>query len=298
MYNFSVIIPHKNTPDLLQRCLNSITQRDDLQVIVVDDNSDKEKVDFEIFPGLTRANTEIIFTKGDKGKGPGYARNVGISKAQGKWIIFADSDDYFNESFDTALEKYKDAKEEIIFFKCTLQKENGEILDYALVNDAIDDAKQNGNTDAIVYGVPAPWAKFIKRDFLQKHTIRYQEITGGDDILFSIRMAIKLKSFALSEQKLYCVVERQGSLTRNNQWQSFYSYVLACCDAYKLLKTVNKEKLAIKWTISWWGFLWAENRIRAMSLVPRIYQTMGIKTATRSLKKGIKRGAWNWRKNN
>jgi len=295
MYNFSVIIPHKNTPDLLQRCLNSIPHRDDLQVIVVDDNSDK--VDFSNFPGLNRPDTEIIFSKGDKGKGPGYARNYGISKAQGRWIIFADADDYFNKSFNDALEEYKDAKEEIIFFKCTLQKENNEILDYALVNDAIDDAKKNGNTDAIVYGVPLPVAKFIKRDFIQKHTIRYQEITGGDDIIFSIRMAIKLKLFALSEYRLYCVVERPGSLTRNNQWQSFYSYVLACCDAYELLKTVNKEKLAINWTISWWGFLWAENKFQALILVPRIYSTMGIKRGSSCIKKGMKRGEWNWRDN-
>jgi glycosyltransferase involved in cell wall biosynthesis len=295
MYNFTVIIPHKNTPDLLQRCLDTIPHRDDLQVIVVDDNSDK--VDFSNFPGLNRPDTEIIFSKGDKGKGPGYARNYGISKAQGKWIIFADADDYFNESFKNALEEYKHAKEEIIFFKCTLQKENDEILDYALVNDAIDDANKHGNTDAIVYGVPAPWAKFIKRNFLQKHSIRYQEITGGDDILFSIRMAIKLKSFALSEYRLYCVVERPGSLTRNNQWQSFYSYVLACCDAYKLLKTVNKEKLSINWTISWWGFLWTENKFQALRLVPRIYSTMGIKRGSSCIKKGMKRGAWNWRNN-
>ena len=36
---FSIIIPHKNIPSLLQRCLDSIPKRDDVQIIVVDDNS-------------------------------------------------------------------------------------------------------------------------------------------------------------------------------------------------------------------------------------------------------------------
>ena len=48
--NFSIIIPHKNSADLLQYCLDSIPNRDDVQVIVVDDNSDADKVDFDHFP--------------------------------------------------------------------------------------------------------------------------------------------------------------------------------------------------------------------------------------------------------
>ena len=43
--NYSIIIPHKNSASLLQYCLNSIPIRDDVQVIVVDDNSDADKVD-------------------------------------------------------------------------------------------------------------------------------------------------------------------------------------------------------------------------------------------------------------
>ena len=67
-FNYSFIIPHKNCPDLLQRCVDSIPERDDVQVIVVDDNSDNEKkpalkerknlqvipLDAEIFPSLRR----------------------------------------------------------------------------------------------------------------------------------------------------------------------------------------------------------------------------------------------------
>ena len=36
---YTFIIPHHNCPELLDRCLTSIPQRDDIQVIVVDDNS-------------------------------------------------------------------------------------------------------------------------------------------------------------------------------------------------------------------------------------------------------------------
>lgn len=37
--SFSIIIPHYDIPDLLMRCLKSIPVSEDIQVIVVDDNS-------------------------------------------------------------------------------------------------------------------------------------------------------------------------------------------------------------------------------------------------------------------
>jgi glycosyltransferase involved in cell wall biosynthesis len=64
--NYTIIIPHKNIPDLLKRCLDSIPEQDDRQVIVVDDNSNIERVDFESFPGLNRKNIEVYFTKEEK----------------------------------------------------------------------------------------------------------------------------------------------------------------------------------------------------------------------------------------
>lgn len=83
--HYSIIIPHKDIPKLLQRCLDSIPQRDDLEIIIVDDNSDPDIVDFDKFPGKDRLNTIIVFDK--TGKGAGRARNVGIKNAKGKSFI-------------------------------------------------------------------------------------------------------------------------------------------------------------------------------------------------------------------
>ena len=295
LFNYSIIIPHYNNAEDLQRCLDSIPERDDVQVIVVDDNSDTAKVDFEHFPGLGRKNTEVVFSKGENGKGPGYARNVGIEKAEGKWIVFSDSDDYFLQGFDEVLDTYRDSDAEIVFFKC--KKENVEhvMSEYLAVNDLIDESKKKGNADPIAYGFPCPWGKFIKKDFLSDNRIRFQQITGGDDILFSIRMAIALKKYALSDTQLYCVVDRPGSLTRNNQWQGFRSYTLACCEAYKLMKPIGKEQMAYSWAVSWWGFLWAENKLKALRLLPKVSKAMGWNKALHCLKKAAKVGVWNWK---
>ena len=112
--NYSIIIPHKNTPELLRRCIKSIPQRDDLEIIIVDDNSSKEIVDFDNFPGLNRKNTTVIFNK--EGKGAGNARNIAIPKTNGKYVIFADSDDFFNDYFIDILNDYCNKDFDIVYF--------------------------------------------------------------------------------------------------------------------------------------------------------------------------------------
>jgi len=51
---FSIIIPHKEIPDLLMRCLKSIPVSEDIQVIVVDDNSSDADRYLERYPELER----------------------------------------------------------------------------------------------------------------------------------------------------------------------------------------------------------------------------------------------------
>lgn len=295
MYIYSVVIPHYNNVEDLQRCLDSIPERDDVQVIVVDDNSDPDKVDFNHFPGIGRKNTEVVFSKGENGKGPGYARNVGIDHAQGRWIVFCDCDDYLLPEVSEAMDEYRDSDVEVVYFKVAKKTWEGEFSAYEMFNSAIDEAKKENKPDPISYGVPSPIAKFMKRDFLTGNNIRFQQITGGDDILFSVKMAMALKRYALSDTQLYCVVDRPGSLTRNNRWQGFRSYTLACCDAYKLMEPVGKGPMAYSWTASWWGRLRAENKIVALSLLPKVANTMGLMKALHCYKKAMKVKRWNWK---
>lgn len=47
---YCIIISHRNTLDLLIRCVASIPRREDVQIIVVNDNSEPAIVDFDNFP--------------------------------------------------------------------------------------------------------------------------------------------------------------------------------------------------------------------------------------------------------
>ena len=80
---YSFIIPHHNTPELLQRLVDSIPQREDIEIIVVDDNSDDDKK-----ANVIRSDVQIIFINKEHTKGAGKARNIGMDVAIGKWLLY------------------------------------------------------------------------------------------------------------------------------------------------------------------------------------------------------------------
>lgn len=97
----SFIIPHKNNPELLQRCIDSIPNRSDIQIIVVDDKSDYEKK-----IALMHENLEIIQLDENRSKGAGRARNVGLARVMAKWILFTDAGDFYDLGFMNVLDSY------------------------------------------------------------------------------------------------------------------------------------------------------------------------------------------------
>jgi glycosyltransferase involved in cell wall biosynthesis len=211
---YTVIIPHKNIPDLLRRCLDSIPERDDIQIIIVDDSSDEDKVNFKTFPGLDRKNTEIYFTK--ENRGAGYARNVGLKHAKGKWLVFADADDFFMPCFSEALDKYKDDENDIIYFHvtgCHSDTMKYYPCDVKYINRLLSKIKRTNNWDLAV-SVTLPWGKLIKRNMVENYNIMFQEVRYANDVFFSVRTAVAADKKTVSDYVFYCYTYRAGSLTK------------------------------------------------------------------------------------
>ena len=213
--NFSIVIPHKNIPELLQRCLASIPRRDDVQIIVVDDNSDPDKVDFEHFPGLGDPFVEIVFTK--EGKGAGYARNVGLAKATGKWLLFADADDFYNNCINDIFNDYIDSVADIIYFKHnSLYSDTYKIayrsnkyniyIDYWLYSPQKADY-------SLRYKITVVWAKIFKNIFIKENYITFDEVSIFNDVTFMYLSGFYAKYIQVDNRVLYCSTVRRKSIT-------------------------------------------------------------------------------------
>ncbi len=217
-HSFSVIIPHHNIPLLLQRCLDSIPDIPKIQVIVVDDNSSEEKVDFKHFPGLERKNTFCIFDK--EGGGAGHARNIGMKHADGKWLVFADADDFFTPNALDLLISHKEAPYDIILFKADSVNSD----DYTPsnrhqeLNDAVDAALEGliSFKEAIL-SKPVPWCKMFRREHILKHNIQFDETMAANDQMFVAKATCWANddAVAIVPDVLYTVTTRSNSLMSN-----------------------------------------------------------------------------------
>lgn len=206
--NYSIIIPHKNLPDLLKRCLKSIPRRDDVQIIVVDDNSDPSIVDFEHFPGVGEKCVEVYFTK--EGKGAGYARNVGLEHAKGKWLLFADADDFFTTNIDSLMNKYVNSEHDIIFFNA--ESRYSDSLEPAQRNIRLNHLILYENVQKLKYQFYPPWCKIIKRELQYKNKIYFSETMAANDVVFSVTSGFFCKSCHVDQTIGYCITYRNGSL--------------------------------------------------------------------------------------
>ena len=65
------------------------------------------------------------------------------------------------------------------------------------------------------YNFISSWSKIIKKDFLNSHKIRFDEgPIGAEDVILSTKIGYFMKSFDVSNEVVYCLIVRFGSITR------------------------------------------------------------------------------------
>lgn len=214
--NFTIIIPHFNTPTLLLRLIKSIPERNDLELIIVDDNSDPTVVDFDNFPGADRKQVTII--RNSENHGPGYSRNFAIPQAKGKWIIFADADDYFNEGFDAFLSQFANSDADVVYFSAnsvdsdTLKPSNraDHIHEYMQLYDI--DKKQG--EPILRYKFSETVCKMVRRELINKYSIVFDSTLIHEDVRFACSVGRYAKKIEVANQELYCITSRENSVSR------------------------------------------------------------------------------------
>jgi len=213
---FSIIIPHKDIPDLLMRCLRSIPVSEDIQVIVVDDNSVGADTYLERYSELSRPYLEFVRTT--KGGGAGYARNVGLEHAKGKWILFADADDFFVDDMSEIIYSLVDSEADVIYFKNkAVLSDNISIRANrsSYLNVRIDQYLADGDEWPVRFKTYVPWCKLIKRNLIVKNDIRFDELMYSNDVYFSLLTGYYSKIIEVVTRVLYVVTARSNSLAAN-----------------------------------------------------------------------------------
>ena len=94
---FSIIVPIYNVERYLEQCIESVLMQNyqNYELILVDDGSPDNSID--ICTKYAKQYSNIVFIHKING-GVSDARNAGIQIARGEYLMFLDSDDYWEET--------------------------------------------------------------------------------------------------------------------------------------------------------------------------------------------------------
>ncbi len=218
----SIIIPVYNVEKYLRECLDSILNQtfQDFEIICVDDGSTDKSL--EILQEYKRKDDRFVILQ-QRHSGAGSARNNGIRLAEGKYIQFLDSDDYFEP---TLLEEMYNHAEKFNadLTVCSSRKvdDEGNITETESPNFPINIDKvpmekvfnrEDFKEDIFSLFTPVVWNKLIKKSFLKENNLEFPKLSIYEDIAFMHSVvACANKIVVFNKELINYRFNRQGSL--------------------------------------------------------------------------------------
>lgn len=223
----SVIVPVYNTEKYLDECINSIinqTYREWELVLIDDGSNDNSK---NICMKYVKKDFRIKYFYQDN-SGAGQARQLGVKMATGEFLMFCDSDDYFENNF---LEKMIQliSKENSIDIYCATSRCFSEKKVYPSVE--VEERFLKNRNDMAEYFFKVGWCmtgKIFKHDIV--NGIQFAEkMSPNEDMYNMLTILGKCKNIGTTNFVGYNIRIREDSITRVGTFseKNMYSVVVA-----------------------------------------------------------------------
>lgn len=187
----SIIIPVYNAEKTISRCLDSIwSQRlpeDNYEVICVDDCSSDSSI--KVLDRIAAEHPQLKIFRNSENLRAGGARNHGVRKAEGEYILFLDSDDYFHEGgLKKAFEFQKQHRLDILV--CDFARHSENAPNNTLVHQFKSTDVMTGREFLVINSLPyAPWKYLFKRSLMIENDVFFAEKVSCEDVDWSHKIA-------------------------------------------------------------------------------------------------------------
>ena len=261
MKKISVIVPIYNAEKYLPRCLDSILMQADesVELILINDGStDKSEDIINTYMGKYKASIKY-FKK--ENTGVANARNLGLEKATGDYIIFVDSDDYIDKDLFKNLNPYIEKNIDIIKYKAIIETEEEEKIGQ-LEGPVFDTVTGEEAFSKLCFEdemVDALWVYAYKRELFTKNNLKFLKDADHEDFGLIPLLILKAKTFISTNIQGYHYVQSKNSITRTTNYERtkkkvfdtlvHYDNVITKIEEYEITKT-TKENVKIFYTNS------------------------------------------------
>lgn len=257
----SVILPICDVELYLEECINSIINQsigfENIELIMVDDGSIDGS--YEIMKKYSEIYENIkIYHYDEKSGSAGRPRNKGIVMATGKYLMFADPDDFF--SLDAFEIMYNEIEFENADF--VIANFNNTDIDGTPWNKPVFDLETfkkfklsiNDYKDSFYVMNSSMCNKIFNRKFIQNNNIRCLEGVPGEDTYFSMDAFLNSKNVYYIPNIIYYYRQRNNT-DSSVSWNCSFKFFDGMNKAYKALY----EKFEEKNQINFYKFIYARN---------------------------------------
>ncbi len=210
----SIIIPAYNCADDILRMIDSIKAQDysDYELIIVNDHSTDDTA--QVLSRLSRSDRRIVAINQPANGGASVARNTGISRAKGKYLMFLDADDTIKKG---ALTKFvstiKTDRTRLAASGFTIinLKDRKKLSEVDVCNTSPPDRQADESwkiyilrllgIDGRLYQV---WNKIYLTSIIKKHHLTFQPgVNFGEDLMFNLDYLSLIDSISFIPASLY-----------------------------------------------------------------------------------------------
>lgn len=214
----SFVIPVYNVENYLKQCLDSILHQNyqNYEIILVDDGSTDNSG--EVCDAYGKLNARVkVFHKSNGGLSD--ARNFGLKKATGQYVLFVDSDDYIAENSiqDIARSIAEQNNPDIMFLEVKKVFADGKLKNYDVPFDI--SSLQGSKEEVLTYissrnMYPASaWSKAVKIKILEDNGIEFIKGQLSEDYEWTLALFLYAKTFGYCSRHYYYYRQnRQGSI--------------------------------------------------------------------------------------
>ena len=190
MDKVSIIIPIHNSATFLEECISSVEQQtySEIEVILIDDHS--TDASSTICDSYVKKNNKFRYYKLEEGRGVSAARNMGLEKASGKYVMFIDSDDsLYVDSCENLIRSVGDFDLVIASYRSF----GAALLEQRAINS--DFFFQSVQYYLEKWLIQSVWAKLFKKEIIDRYQIKFKEgMIYGEDTLFLYEYINKTKN--------------------------------------------------------------------------------------------------------
>lgn len=228
----SVVMPVYNAQDYLFDSLGNVLKQTlkEIEVICVDDGSTDRSA--QIIEDYASRDFRLSLIR-QKNQYAGAARNAGLAKCRGKYVVFWDADDRF--ALDALEKLYQKAEEDQADISvCDIRKWDDTTDRYVLPSNYLRKEFMPDKVPFSAEDIPQyifnfttniPWNKMYRRSFIQEHQLQFEHRKRANDVVFVMQALYLAKSITVVDERLIDYrYNNKNSLTATLSQDVFSTY--------------------------------------------------------------------------